>query len=285
MFAGTVSEAKGLETAEVLLAGNLDVSELAVRAPRLKWIQSMNAGVEKLVPLVPSGVILTNSSGVHAPKGSEYALTALLMLNHRIPHFVTSQRARSWDPAWSTPITGKTVVIIGVGSIGLAAARLARKFGMRVLGISLSGRKRAAIERMYRPENLRTILPQADFVLVTTPLTSRTQNMLGRIELDLLPRHAGLVNLGRAGVIDHEALVDKLNKGELSGAILDVVPEEPLPTHSPLWSTPNLILSPHCAVDDAAIYIPRCLDIFFANLERYIAGKPLVNVVDLTRGY
>ncbi len=284
-FAASASEAKPLATAEVLLAGQLDPSGLATGAPRLKWIQSTSAGVEKFVAVVPSGVILTNASGVHGPKGGEYAMTALLMLNHRVPHFVTCQRAARWDRAWSTPVGGKTVVVIGAGAIGLAAARLARRFGMRVLGISRTGRARRAIERMYRTKDLGKVLPRADFVLVTTPLTPETRGLLGRKELDLLPRHAGIVNLGRARVVDYDALADKLRKGELSGAVLDVLPEEPLPADSPLWSIPNLIISPHCGVDDAEDYVARCLDIFFANLKRYLAGRPLKNVVDLTLGY
>ena len=284
-FAASASEAKPLATAEVLLAGQLDPSGLATGAPRLKWIQSTSAGVEKFVAVVPPGVILTNASGVHGPKGGEYAMTALLMLNHRVPHFVTSQRAARWDRAWSTPVGGKTVVVIGAGAIGLAAARLARRFGMHTLGISRSGRARPAIERMYRTKDLGKVLPRADFVLVTTPLTPETRDLLGREELDLLPRHAGIVNLGRARVVDYDALAEKLRKGELSGAVLDVLPEEPLPADSPLWSTPNLIISPHCGVDDAEVYVARCLDIFFANLKRYLAGRPLKNVVDLTLGY
>ena len=284
-FAATVTEAEPLAAAEVLLAGRLDPSELATRAPRLKWIQSTSAGVEKFVPVMPPGIILTNASGVHAPKGGEYGMTALLMLNHRVPHFVTSQRAARWDPVWSTPVAGKTVVVIGTGDIGLAAARLARQFGMRVLGVSRSGRAQPAVERMYRPKDLGKVLPRADFVLVATPLTPETRGLLGRKELDLLPRHAGIVNLGRAHVVDYDALMDKLRKRELSGAVLDVFAEEPLPAGSPLWSTPNLIMSPHCGVDDAEVYIPRCLEIFFANLERYLVGRPLKNVVDATLGY
>lgn len=284
-FASSASEAEPLATAEVLLAGQFNPTGLSTRAPNLRWIQSTSAGVEKFVGVVPPGVILTNASGVHAPKGGEYAMTALLMLNHRVPHFVTCQRAARWDGAWSTPVARKTVVVIGAGAIGLAAARLARRFGMRVLGISRSGRARPGIERMYRSKDLGKVLPRADFVLVTAPLTPETRGLIGRKELDLLPPHAGIVNLGRARVVDYDALAEKLRRGELSGAVLDVFAEEPLPADSPLWSTPNLIISPHCGVDDAEAYVSRCLDIFFSNLERYLAGRPLKNVVDLTLGY
>src|SRR5262249_8910773 len=129
-----------LAEAEVLVAsGGVDISGVSTQAPKLKWIQSTSAGVEKLIRYVPKGVALTNASGLHAPKGGEYAMTALLMLNHDVPHFVTSQRAGKWLQSHATPIAGKTLVIVGVGALGGAAARLAKGFGMRILGVSRSG--------------------------------------------------------------------------------------------------------------------------------------------------
>jgi len=276
---------EGLREAEVLVAAHVDARDLAARAPHLRWIQSTSAGVEKLVPLLPAEVVLTNASGVHGPKGGEYAMTAILMLNHGVPHFVTSQRARRWDPVFTSTITGRTVVIVGVGRIGGEVARLARRFGLRVLGVRRSGRPHRWVHRMFTTKGLRAALRQADFVVVTTPLTPETRGLIGAKELDCLPRHAGLVNLGRGAVVDYDALSAKLWTRELSGAVLDVFPEEPLPPESPLWSTPNVILSPHCAVDDGQAYVARCLDIFFDNLRRYLAGRPLRNVVDRGRGY
>ena len=129
------------------------------------------------------------------------------------------------------------------------------------------------------------VLPRADVVLVTVPLTAETRRLLGRKELDLLPPHAGLVNMARAGVVDYAALADKLARGELSGAVLDVFDPEPLPPDSPLWRTPNVILTPHVSSDDAERYIPRTLDLLFANVRRYRAGCPLRNLVDPTREY
>jgi phosphoglycerate dehydrogenase-like enzyme len=274
-----------LAEAEILLTGGFDATGLAARAPGLRWIQSTSAGVEKLAPVLPPDVILTNASGVHGPKAGEYAMTALLMINHLVPHYVTAQRARRWDQAFATPIAGKTVAILGVGAIGSAAARLARRFGMRIIGVSRSGTANRLVDRMYAAKDLRKALPGADFVLTTLPLTAETRGLLGRAELDLLPRHAGLVNLGRGAVIDADALADKLRKGELSGAVLDVFAEEPLPSASALWGTPNLIISPHCAADDSTSYAERALDIFLDNLQRYVAGRRLINVVDKRLGY
>jgi phosphoglycerate dehydrogenase-like enzyme len=276
---------EGLREAEILIAAHIDGRDLAARAPRLRWIQSTSAGVEKLVPHLPPSVVLTNASGVHGPKGAEYAMTALLMLNHGVPHFVTSQRERRWDPLFTSPIAGRTVVIVGVGRIGGEVARLARRFGMKVLGVRRSGRPHPGVHRMFTAKGLRAAFREADFVVVTAPLTPGTRGLIGAKELDCLPRHAGLVNLGRGAVVDYEALSAKLWAKELSGAVLDVFPEEPLSPESPFWSTPNVVLSPHCAVDDGRAYVPRCLDIFFDNLRRYLAGRSLRNVVDRMQGY
>jgi phosphoglycerate dehydrogenase-like enzyme len=276
---------EGLREAEILVVAHVDGRDLATRAPHLRWIQSTSAGVEKLVPLVPPDVVLTNASGVHIPKGGEYAMTALLMLQHGVPHFVTRQRERRWDPIFKTPIAGQTVAIVGVGRIGGEVARLARRFGLRVLGVRRTGRPHRWVHRMFTTRNLRAAFRQADFVVVTTPLTPETRGLIGAKELDALPRHAGLVNLGRGAVVDYDALSAKLRARELSGAVLDVFHEEPLPPESPLWSAPNVILSPHCAVDDGRAYVTRCLDIFFENLRRYVGGRPLRNVVDRHLGY
>jgi phosphoglycerate dehydrogenase-like enzyme len=275
----------GFAGAEVLVTGHFPPCDIRALAPRLRWIQSTNAGVEDVLGVLPDGVALTNASGVHGPKGAEFALTALLMLNHGVPHFVTRQRERRWDPRFTTTIEGKTVVLVGVGAIGVEVARLARRFGLRVLGVSRNGRPHRAVEAMYRPAQLAKVLPRADFLVVAAPLTPTTRGLVGRKELDLLPTHAGVVNLGRGPVIDNAALADKLARGELGGAVLDVFDTEPLPPDSPLWATPNLIVTPHCAVDDGPRYVARCLDIFFDNARRYLAGGPLRNRIEPKLGY
>ena len=273
------------ETDILLLSGTIDLSGLRARAPKLRWIQSCSAGVEKVVPFIPGDVTLTNASGVNGPRGGEYGMTAVLMLNSRVPSFVTNQQAARWEQIHTTPVAGKTLVLLGVGAIGGEVARLAKRFGMRVLGVTRSGKPHKSVDRMFRTKQLAQVLPKADFVLATLPLTPETNGLVGRAELDLLPKHAGVVNLGRGRVMDYDALIEKLRKGELSGAVLDVFYEEPLPADSPLWSTPNLIMSPHCAVDDESVYVERCLDIFFGNLKRFLTGRPLNNVVDTRLGY
>jgi len=275
-----------LPKADVLLmAGNFDLGDLRAHAPRLRWLQSMSAGVERLIPMVPEGVALTNASGVHGPRGGEYVFACLLMLNSRVPQFVTNQQHRLWKQIHTTRLAGKTVVIFGVGAIGGEAARLAKRFGMRVIGVTRGGKPHRYVDRMVRPSAMDKVLPQADFVAITLPLTPGTRGLVGKRELDLLPRHAGVVNVGRSRVMDYKALSEKLRREELSGAVLEVFDEEPLPAESPLWSVPNLIISPHCGVDDESVYVERCLDIFLDNLRRFKAGRALNNLVDPKLGY
>jgi phosphoglycerate dehydrogenase-like enzyme len=275
-----------MRTAEVFVGWEFSRADLARRAPRLRWIHLTGAGIEHLLPLgwVPPGVTLTNNSGVHAPKASEFAAAAILMLNNRIPFHVENQRHARWHQVFNAPVTGKTVVIVGVGAMGGAAARSLKQLRMRVLGVRRSARPHPSVDRMFGPEALDRILPEADFVLVTAPLTSETRGLLGRKRLDLLKPEAGLVNMGRAGVVDYDGLAEKLRRGELAGAILDVFDPEPLPSDSPLWRTPNLIMTPHVS-SDAPNYADRTLDLFFRNVARHLAGRPLHNVVDPVREY
>jgi phosphoglycerate dehydrogenase-like enzyme len=277
---------EALRTAEVVIGWEFPREDLARRAPRLRWVHLIGAGIEHVLPLtwLPPAAVLTNNSGVHAPKAGEFAATAILMLNNRIPFHVTNQHRARWQQAFNATVTGKTLVIVGVGAMGVAAARRARALGLRVLGVRRSQRPHASVDAMFGPEDLGRLLPRADFVLVTAPLTSATRGLIGRKELDLLKPGAGLINMGRAGVVDYPALADKLTRGELAGAILDVFDPEPLPPDSPLWHTPNLIMTPHVS-SDAPNYSDRTLDLFFRSLRRYLAGRPPYNVVDRAREY
>ncbi len=272
---------------EVLVAWDLPTRGLASQAPKLKWIHIIGAGVEHLMPMdwLPPGVTLVNNKGVHAVKAGEYGLMSLLMLNASMPALQTHQRGKRFEQIYATPIGGKTVVVVGVGSIGGAVARAAKRAGLRVLGVNRHGKKAAGVDRMYRTRDIDKALPQADFVFVATPLTAETRNLLDARRLDLLKPTAGLVNVGREPVVDYAALATKLRAGTLAGAILDVFDPEPLPAQSPLWDTPNLIVTPHVSSDDGASYIPLTLDLFFENMARYLAGKPLKNRVDAALGY
>ncbi|MFQ5789073.1 MAG: D-2-hydroxyacid dehydrogenase [Acidobacteriota bacterium] len=278
---------EAMKSADVLVGWNFPRGDLATRAPRLKWIHVWGAGVEHLLPLdwLPPGVSLVNNRGVHAQKAGEYMVMAILMLNNAVPALVTSQRRAQWKEIFSTSVAGKTLAVIGVGHMGGTGARRAKQLDMSVLGVRRTPRPHRYVDEMYGPDELHRVLPRADFVLVTTPLTTQTRNLIGRRELDLMKPHAGLINMARAQVVDYDALREKLTRGELSGAILDVFDPEPLPSDSPLWATPNLIMTPHVASDDAEQYMPLTLDLVFDNLRRHLAGRPLRNRVQRDREY
>lgn len=272
---------RAIGTADALFAWDFDRRNLARRAPRLRWVHAHGAGVSHLMPLdwLPAGAVLTNSRGVHGPKAEEYTAMALLMLNNEIPRTVSNQRKATWQQIFNTSIATKTLLIIGVGHVGGGAAKWAKRFGLHVIGIRRTGRPNRYVDEMYTAEALPKLLPRADFVLVSAPLTDATRRMIGAQELALLKPGAGLINYSRANLVDYGALLKKLEKGELS-AILDVFDPEPLPSSSPLWNAPNVIVTPHCSSDDKDQYTPRTLDLVFRNMKRFIEHKPLLNRVD-----
>lgn len=276
-----------LAEAEVLfLVGSASLHDLPRRAPRLRWISSSSAGVEWLLKAgLPPAVTLTNASGTHIPKAAEYSLAAVLMLNNFIPAMVTAQRAHRWAPRSGGTVAGKRVLILGMGALGGAAADALAAQGMVVLGNSRSGRPHPSVMEMSRGDGFRRQLPRADFLIIALPLTPDTHGLIDRAALDLLPPQAGVVNIGRGEILDADALAAKLRDGTLGGAVLDALPQEPLPADSPLWDAPNLIITPHCGLYDPTAYAERCLRAFFANLSRFRAGEPLHQVVDLGRGY
>jgi phosphoglycerate dehydrogenase-like enzyme len=278
-----------MKDADVLVFMGLDFKpeRFAERAPQLRWIQMTSAGVEHIMPFdwLPSRVVMTNNSGVHAEKHGEFGITAVLMLNNNVPVMTTNQRQARWQTVFGTSIRGKTLAVVGVGSIGGMVARHAKRLGMRVLGVRRSGAKHPQVDAMYRPSQLDRVLPQADFVVATLPGTAETRNLLDARALDLLKPGAGVVNLGRGITMDYAALARKLERGELSGAVLDAYDPEPLPASSPLWNTKNLIVSPHCTSSDTAQYAPLTLDQTFENLARFVAGKPLLRRIDRNLGY
>ncbi|GMR22016.1 MAG: D-2-hydroxyacid dehydrogenase [Acidobacteriota bacterium] len=278
---------RAIGKADVLVGWWFPKYELADIAPNLKWIHVIGAGIEHLLPLdwLPKSVRLVNNTGVHAAKAGEYVMMALLMLQNAIPSLVTQQRQKKWQEIYSTTIGGKTLLIIGVGNMGGAAAKKAKELGLHVIGVRRTPRARRNVDEMYAVKDLRKLIPRADFVLITSPLTTETRGLMGKRELDLMRPEASLINFGRAEIVDYNVLRKKLIRGEIKGAVLDVFEREPLPKTSPLWSTPNLIITPHVGSDDAEAYIPFTLDLALENAGRYLAGRPLENRVIPSREY
>lgn len=278
---------ESMQTAEVLVTWDFPTANLAEVAPRLKFIHIIGAGVEHLCPMdwVPEGVHVVNNRGVHAAKGGEFGLMAVLMLNSRIPAIVENQRRVHWESLYSSPVAGKTVVVIGVGNIGGAAGQQCARLGMEVIGISRHGKPEEDFSDVRTPTALPEVLPKADFVLMATPMTTETENLLDREKQSLIKPGAGIINVGRAGTMDYDALVENLNRGHFSGAILDVFDPEPLPPYSPLWTTQNLFVMPHISADDGNTYVEMTLDLVFQNLVRHLNGQDLINVVRPELGY
>jgi len=278
---------RAIPKADVLVGWWFPKYELSDIAPNLKWIHVIGAGIEYLLPLdwLPKSVRLVNNKGIHAAKAGEYVMMALLMLQNAIPSLVTQQRQRKWREIYTTTIGGKTLLVIGVGHMGGAAAKKAKQLGLHVIGVRRSPRGHRYVDEMYAINDLPKLIPRADFVLITSPLTTKTRGLFGQRELDLMRPDASLINFGRAALVDYKVLQKKLTRGEIKGAVLDVFEPEPLPKSSPLWSTPNLIITPHVGSDDAETYMPFTLDLALENVGRYLAGRPLKNRVVPSREY
>ncbi len=277
---------EALKTADLMINSRPPRERLRERAPRLKWIQTTGAGIDSLIPLdwLPPDVVLTNNSGAHGAKAEDSCAMALLMLNSRLPLVLTNQRERRWQQIFSAPIAGRTAVVIGFGDLGQAAGRAAKKLGLQVLAVTRSGKAGRPADAVFPVSRIDRVLPKGDFVIVTTPLTPETHGLFSRARLGLMKPGAGFVNIGRSPIVDYAALAEKLCDGSVSGAVLDVFDEEPLPPESPLWVTPNLVITPHISCDDPR-YIDQLFDTWFANLDRFVAGKRLKNVVDRQLGY
>jgi phosphoglycerate dehydrogenase-like enzyme len=286
--------AANLATATVLVT-SVDVicdsrftrDELVRRAPALRHIHLIGAAVDRVLPLawLPERVELTNNSGVHVDKAREYLTMALLALNARLPAMAANQRNSLWSPVFTPLACGKTVLVVGLGDMGQAAVGAAHLLGMKVIGVSRSGAAVEGVDRVYPVKELPSVIGEADFVVLAMPLTPASRNMFDPDLLSRIKPGAGLVNVGRAGVMDHDGLQDSLRTGRLSGAILDVLPEEPLPSSSALWNAGNLMITPHVSADDLDGYMPGTMQLVFRNLRRRLAGEPLVNVVDRDAGY
>ncbi len=256
-------------------------------APRLKLIFLTNAGLDRLAPFdwLPPGVALMNNRGVHAAKAGEFAIMSILMLANRVPAMVTSQRQGLWHKRLGSVLAGRRLTVVGLGALGAATAGQAARFGMHVTGVRAHPAPHPACARVIGTDALDTVLPETEFVVLACPLTAATHGLMTRRRLESLPSGAGLINIGRGALLDQDALCDLLENEHLSGAVLDVFTPEPLPPGHRVWSTRNLIVSPHVSADDPATYNPHSLDIFLDNVRAWRAGRPLPNRFDIGRGY
>ncbi|GIW05701.1 MAG: hydroxyacid dehydrogenase [Dehalococcoidia bacterium] len=257
-------------------------------APDLKWIQIPWAGLDQIASagVFERGITVTNARGLNARYVAEWALAAIVALAKHLPRYVRQQPDKRWERHVPLNLQDATVGIVGMGAIGNELAQLAAALGMRVVGTRRSGPATPPprVEWLGGPADLDRLLGEADFVVLAAPSTHETRGLIGEAQLRAMKRSAYLVNLARGALVDEDALVKALRDGVIAGAALDVFQTEPLPPSSPLWDLDNVILTPHVSGLNAG-YFHRVLRFFIANLERYVAGKPLVNVCDPEKGY
>jgi phosphoglycerate dehydrogenase-like enzyme len=285
---GDAALAEALRTAELLIT---PVSELHGRfpmaAPALRLIFCLSAGLDRLAPFdwLPDGVLLLNNRGAHGAKAGEYAAMALLMLATGLPAMIAAQQAQRWEKRFASVLRGRNLTVVGLGGLGNAAVAQAAHFGMEITGVRTQAVPQAGCTRVVATAELDAVLPTTEFLLLACPLTPATHHLMDRRRLALLPAGAAIINIGRGALIEQEALCELLDSGYLSGAVLDVFTPEPVPPGHRLWTTRNLVMTPHVSADDPATYNPVSLDIFFENLREWQLGRALPNQVLVERGY
>jgi phosphoglycerate dehydrogenase-like enzyme len=288
-----VTGVEGLEAhlpeLDAVFAWNFDrprLLDVVPRAPRLRWIQSISAGVEELAsPTLPAhGVVLTNAAGVYDPGLAESVLGFVLAFSARL---LEDARLRpgEWPADEITLLRGTTALVVGAGSIGTEVGRLLRAVGLHVRGVARTPRQPdETFEAIVGVEELHAELSRADHVVNVLPITAATRGLFDAAAFAEMQSHAVFVNIGRGSTVDEPALIEALQRGVIAGAALDVFAVEPLPTESPLWRMPNVLVSPHRAGDHER-WADDVVALFVDNLERFVAGEPLRNVVDVELGY
>lgn len=278
-----------LAEADILFGHNTVPGEFLDAAPRLKWFQVINAGVERLAAegALSRGFAVTNASGLAAVPIAEWVMCMLLMLVKDIHRHVRAQAERKWDWGFTGDLTGQTLGIVGMGAIGRETARLAAAFRMRVLATrrTIEGAmKDDYCEEVLPYSQLDRLLTESDYLVLCVPLTPETRHMIGAAELAKMKPTSAILNIARGSVIDQEALIRALKEGTIAAAALDVTDPEPLPPESELWGLANVIITPHIS---GAVkgYGHRAAEIFLANLERWVKGEQLQQLVSAKRGY
>ena len=254
------------------------------KATALKWMQVFNAGVDHPVfaSVLERGVRLTTSSGTAAEPIAQTAIAGMLMLARNFPRWLKGQRDHKWDPMppaeFPRDLRGQTMLVYGLGPIGVEIARLAQLLGLKIIGVRRSSTRVEHVDEMHTPDKLSELLPRCDWLVIACPLTNETRGMVNAALLAKLPQGARIINISRGEVVDEPALIAALNSGHLAGAYLDVFVQEPLPADSPLWDLPNVIATPHNAVASAGSDA-RVNALFLDNLKRWKASQPLINEV------
>jgi phosphoglycerate dehydrogenase-like enzyme len=286
-----------IDGAEIVFTAELGPSLLHA-APHLRWVHSPAAGLGGMLfpVMIESSITLTNSRGLSADTIAEHVLSVILAIFRKLPRAFESQRAREWAQSAMTAgtplqtVAGSRVLIVGLGAIGMATAERLASLSARVDAV----RRRADsprpsyIERVVSPDHLHDLLPSADVVVLAAPQTAKTRHLIGHRELRAMRRGSVLVNVSRGALVDEAALIDALgappSEQTVTAAALDVFEHEPLPVESPLWTLPNVLITPHVA-GFRPDHWEAVTALFADNLRRFEAGQPLINVVDKREGY
>ncbi len=282
---------EALSDVEVLYMAKVP-SDLVRRVPKLKWVQYFATGIEDFVgtEMLDAHFTFCNVTGTTAQAIAEHCFMFMLMFTKRAPVWTENQKSHAYERRLARPdfFEGKTVGVLGAGSIGLEVARLSKAFRMRVLATRRSATSRAAgkgdVDELFPSAQTRELLGESDFVVLAVPLTSETRHVIDEAALRVMKPTAYLINVGRGGLVDETALVRALESGEIAGAGLDVFDTEPLPAESPLWDAPNILMTPHTS-GEVIDHRVRTARFFVEQLRRYLAGEPLRNVIDPERGY
>jgi phosphoglycerate dehydrogenase-like enzyme len=267
--------------AEVVLALDLPFG-LGQLAPALRWVQAIGAGTDHFRGAdLGSNVVVTNAAGVAAVPIAEFVIGRLLQVWKRFDALADQQRRHVWEPAYGRQVAGLTLGLVGLGAIGTAVAERARALRMRVLAVRRRPGEEGSsgVDEVVGPDGLHDVLTRSDAVVVCAPATPETKNLFDAAAFAAMKPGAVLCNVARGSLVDEGALLDALRSGRLGAAVLDVTGEEPLPADSPLWDSPNVLLSPHSAAS-LDRYVDSLFDLFADNLGRYVRGEPLRNVVD-----
>jgi len=284
---------EAVANAEIILhwSGSLALlRDVFLVSPRVRWVHSRSAGLEQtLFPeLIASKVVVTNGSGVFSPSLGEFALAAILYFAKDFRRMIRNQMAGVWEQFDVSMISGKTLGIVGYGSIGRAVAARARALEMNILALRRSAanpsQKDPIIDRLYGSAQLLEMLSRCDYIVVTVPLTEQTRGLIGAAEFAVMSKNAVLINLGRGPTIDERAMIKALSGNRIRGAALDVFDQEPLPKGHPFYSLENVLLSPHCG-DHTPDWLDNAMRFFLAQLGRFQRGETLLNIVDKTLGY
>jgi len=282
--------AEQIGDAEILVAWGINpIQPFYAQAKNVRWIHALTAGVESL--LFPetqnSPVLISNSKGIHGIPMAEHVLGLMLSFTRRLNLFHQQQTQHLWKrPSIDDlhEINDKTIAVVGLGSIGHEIAKKAKAMDMIVIAAKREMTQEPFVDRLYRPEQLLEMLSQADFVVVTLPLTDSTKNLFGREQFAAMKTTAYFINVSRGGVVQEDQLIEALKENKIAGAGLDVFAQEPLPESSPLWDLPNVIVTPHLSAI-SPVYLDRALQLFAQNLARYIDGKSPSTLIDKERGY